>query len=61
MLLTCDNGIAAIEEIKKQKEFDMTVVVIDHHEAAFDEYGNDILPEADAVVDPKQKTVSVSF
>lgn len=61
LLLTCDNGIAAIEEIKKAKEFDMTVVVIDHHEAAFDECGNDILPEADAVVDPKQKQCQYPF
>ncbi len=61
LLLTCDNGIAAIEEIKKAKEFDMTVVVIDHHEAAFDEYGNDILPEADAVVDPKQRQCQYPF
>ncbi|NDO47722.1 single-stranded-DNA-specific exonuclease RecJ [Clostridium sp. MD294] len=61
LLLTCDNGIAAIEEIEKAKEFDMTVVIIDHHEAAFDECGNDILPKADAIVDPKQKQCQYPF
>ena len=39
----------------------MTVVVIDHHEPAFDENGNDILPEADAIVDPKQKSCPYPF
>lgn len=61
LLLTCDNGISAIEEVKKAKQFDMTVVVIDHHEPAFDENGNDILPEADAIVDPKQKSCPYPF
>lgn len=61
LLLTCDNGISAIEEIKKAKQFHMTVVVIDHHEPAFDENGNDILPEADAIVDPKQKSCQYPF
>ena len=61
LLLTCDNGISAIEEVKKAKQFDMTVVVIDHHEPAFDENGNDILPEADAIVDPKQKSCLYPF
>ncbi len=61
LLLTCDNGISAIEEVKKAKQFDMTVVIIDHHEPAFDENGNDILPEADAIVDPKQKSCPYPF
>lgn len=61
LLITCDNGIAAIEEIKRAKELGMTVVVIDHHEPAFDDNGNDILPEADAIVDPKQKQCQYPF
>lgn len=61
LLVTCDNGISAIEEIKKAKQFNMMVVVIDHHEPAFDENGNDILPEADAIVDPKQKSCQYPF
>ncbi|MDR1764522.1 MAG: DHH family phosphoesterase [Lachnospiraceae bacterium] len=31
-ILTCDNGIAAIEEIRRAKELGMTVIVTDHHE-----------------------------
>lgn len=36
-ILTCDNGIAAIEQIAYAKELGMTVVVTDHHEPLFDE------------------------
>ena len=50
---TCDNGIAALKEISIAKQLGMTVVVTDHHEVPVDAYGQ-ILPPADAVVDPKQ-------
>ena len=52
-LVTCDNGIAALKEISIAKQLGMTVVVTDHHEVPVDAYGQ-ILPPADAVVDPKQ-------
>ena len=52
-LVTCDNGIAALKEISIAKQLGMTVVVTDHHEVPVDAYGQ-ILPSADAVVDPKQ-------
>lgn len=56
-ILTCDNGIAAIEQIKYAKEKGVTVVVLDHHDIVFElENGEKryILPEADAVVNPHQ-------
>ena len=52
-IVTCDNGIAALKEISIAKQLGMTVVVTDHHEVPVDAYGQ-ILPPADAVVDPKQ-------
>ena len=52
-LVTCDNGIAALKEISIAKQLGMTVVVTDHHEVPVDVYGQ-ILPPADAVVEPKQ-------
>lgn len=61
VLMSCDNGIAALTEIKRAKQLGMTVIVIDHHEPAFDSKGNDILPEADAIVDPKQKQCHYPF
>lgn len=57
-LLTCDNGISAIDEIAEAKRLGMTVLVTDHHEIPFD-IVNDVkiykYPEADAIVDPKRE------
>lgn len=52
-IITCDNGIAAAKEIALAKEFGMTVIVTDHHEVPVGEDGQ-ILPPADAVVNPKR-------
>lgn len=82
VILTCDNGIAAANEIKLAKELGMTVVVTDHHEVPYevrnlsptDDSANAeedgegevpyneaeagtrhyIIPDADAVIDPKR-------
>ena len=56
-LITCDNGIAAADEIAYGKEKGMTVIVTDHHEVPFDEQDGEKryrIPPADAVMDPKQ-------
>ena len=56
-LITCDNGIAAADEIAYGKEMGMTVIVTDHHEVPFDEHDGEKryrIPPADAVIDPKQ-------
>lgn len=64
-IVTCDNGISAVDEIKRAKELGMTVVVTDHHDIPFlskDE--NDrtfILPSADAIINPKQKECKYPF
>ena len=58
LLVTCDNGIAAIDEINFAKEKGMTVVVTDHHEIPYrnTEQGKEFLrSNADAIVNPKQK------
>lgn len=57
-ILTCDNGIAAIEQIKHAKELGMTVVITDHHDIAKVEENGEVkerIPEADAVINPHQK------
>ena len=57
LLITCDNGIAAINEINFAKEKGMTVVVTDHHEIPYrnTEQGKEFLrSNADAIVNPKQ-------
>lgn len=64
-IITCDNGISAIEQIKYAKEAGITVVVTDHHEVPFIE--NDkkqrihMLPEADAVIDIKRADCKYPF
>ena len=52
-ILTCDNGISAILQMQRAKELGLTVIVTDHHDIARED-GRDLLPAADAIVNPKQ-------
>ena len=63
-IITCDNGIAAVTQIQKAKDLGMTVIVTDHHEVPFEDLEGgrkEILPPADAIVNPKQKACSYPF
>lgn len=63
-IITCDNGIAAKEEIAYAKRLGMTVIVTDHHEIPYEETAEGIryqLPAADAVVDPKRHDCEYPF
>ena len=63
-IVTCDNGIAASEEIAYGKSLGMTIVVTDHHEVPYEETGEErryLLPPADAVVDPKRADCEYPF
>ena len=56
-IVTCDNGIAAIEQIAYAKELNMTVIVTDHHDIPFVEEDGQkkyITSKADAIINPKQ-------
>ena len=63
-IITCDNGISAFEPIKTAKNMDMTVIVTDHHDIPYTtvkgklEY---LLPEADAIINPKKKSCKYPF
>lgn len=65
VIITCDNGISAIEQIKFAKELGMTIVVTDHHDIPFVTLENGekqyVVPEADAVINPKQHECSYPF
>ena len=62
MILTCDNGIAAIDQIAEAKELGMTVVITDHHDIQVDEVSEtEIMPSADAIVNPKRKDSKYPF
>ncbi len=63
-IITCDNGIAAAEEIAYGKRNGMTIIVTDHHEIPFEETKEGkryILPMADAVVDPHRTDCDYPF
>ena len=64
VILTCDNGIAAYEQVKLAKELGMQVVVTDHHDVPFVEENGVkeyIIPPADAIINPKQQQCNYPF
>ncbi len=63
-ILTCDNGIAADKVIALGKSLGMTIIVTDHHEVPYEdtEEGRVYrIPDADAVVNPKQADCRYPF
>ncbi len=63
-VVTCDNGIAAYDQIAFANELGMTVIVTDHHEVPYDEVNGERqykIPPAKAVVDPKQEDCTYPF
>lgn len=61
LLITVDNGISAIEPIKKAKGKGMTVMVVDHHLPTTDENGAPVYPDADLIIDPNAIEGSADF
>ena len=58
VIVTCDNGIAAYQQIAYAKELGIKVIVTDHHEVPFEENENgrlEKLPPADVIINPKQE------
>lgn len=67
-IITCDNGIAAYEEIAYAKSQGLTIIVTDHHEVPFEEVEKDgyidknyKYPPGDAVIDPKRVDCNYPF
>ncbi len=63
-VITCDNGIAAKDEIAYAYELGMTVIVTDHHEVPYEETDGGkswLIPPADAVIDPKREDCGYPF
>ncbi len=69
LIVTCDNGIAAGAQIALAASYGIQVIVTDHHEVPFaEEKGEDgtftrreLLPPAQAVIDPKQEKCPYPF
>lgn len=63
-IITCDNGIAAIEQVKRAKELGITIVITDHHDIPYvltNEEKVYLVPDASAVVNPKQEECMYPF
>ncbi len=63
-IVTCDNGIAAADQVEEANRLGMTVIITDHHEVPFEEIGEKRIyriPPAAAVVDPKQPRCRYPF
>lgn len=57
LIITCDNGITGFDQVKELKSAGLNVIVTDHHEIETSnngEWAKQILPEADAVINPKR-------
>ncbi len=56
-IVTCDNGIAARDQVNLAKKAGLTVIITDHHDIPIEEG----VPQADAVVNPKQAECGYPF
>lgn len=57
LIITCDNGISALEAVNAAKEKGILLVITDHHQLKKRKEGDKIevvIPEADAVINPQQ-------
>ncbi|MSS76876.1 single-stranded-DNA-specific exonuclease RecJ [Anaerococcus sp. WCA-380-WT-2B] len=64
LIITCDNGITAIEQVKKLRENGINVIVTDHHQVKKEgdsEWLRQILPDANAVINPKRLDSTYPF
>lgn len=64
VIITCDNGISAFEQTKLAKELGITMIITDHHDIPYiEEKGERVycVPEADVVINPKQKDCNYNF
>lgn len=63
-IVTCDNGIAAYNQVRYAKDNGITMIVTDHHDVPFeikDDKKVYIVPSADAVINPKQADCDYPF
>lgn len=63
-IVTCDNGIATIDQIAYAKKLGMTVIITDHHELLFKEEAGEkicLRPQADVIINPKQPECNYPF
>lgn len=63
-IVTCDNGIAAINQTIYAKELGITMIITDHHDVPYEEDKAGrvyLVPPADAVINAKQRDCAYPF
>lgn len=55
LIITVDNGISAVDQVRYAKDLGMDVIITDHHEPG------DVLPEADVILHPRVPEDSYPF
>ncbi|BAG08229.1 single-stranded-DNA-specific exonuclease RecJ [Finegoldia magna] len=60
LIITCDNGISAIEQCDYARKNGIKIIVTDHHQTIKHD-GKEIIPNADAVVNPQQQSCKYPF
>ena len=60
LIVTCDNGIAALDAVRKAKQRGFYVIVTDHHKPAMKD-GKKVFPDADLIIDPSAVEGSARF
>ncbi|KXB67463.1 single-stranded-DNA-specific exonuclease RecJ [Parvimonas sp. KA00067] len=61
LIITCDNGISAFEVVEYCNSLNIPIIVTDHHQVVIDDEGNQILPKANAVVNPHRLDCEYPF
>jgi len=61
LIVACDNGISAIDEVEYAKSLGINIIIIDHHESTKIGENEEILPPADAIINPKQLNCTYPF
>ncbi|NLN14004.1 MAG: single-stranded-DNA-specific exonuclease RecJ [Tissierellia bacterium] len=64
LIITCDNGIAALDQIQLARKLDLKIIITDHHDLPYveeDGVKKYILPDADAVINPKNPNCNYPF
>ncbi|MEE1133078.1 MAG: single-stranded-DNA-specific exonuclease RecJ [Caryophanon sp.] len=55
LIITVDNGISAVDQVRFAKDLGMDIIITDHHEPG------DVLPEADVILHPRVPENSYPF
>lgn len=61
LVITVDCGIRSVDEVTYGNELGLSFIITDHHRVSKDEVGQDIIPPAAAIINPKQMDCDYPF